>query len=389
MPGGIKVLNHSWIGSFGNVNNDHIAMRRLDYVVNRDHAIMAVGVNNGSGSTHVPLLSHAFNVISVGTRLGNHTASDTLSNYEGAGRMIPLICAPGELTSWATAIVSSAATLLVDQARTDDLHPDGQKSEVVRAVLLSAADHRSSDAHDGTWSNAAADSGVDRGSTVRPLDEVQGAGQVDVDRGHLIMSGGRQVGGVNPSTTPDATLYGWDRAFCLQGNSRTWNFTLDGTVDEISVIATWNRQVPVGFGTTWTLGDFSLELVRLEASGDTSPIVGEGPEVFESGNVLSDSAVDNVEHLHVRGLAAGEYQLQLSLVGGGVSNATAGIAWHFSEPEIVDIPGDVNGDGTVNVDDLLQLLSEYGQCNGGCASDLDQDGDSDVDDLLQLLQYLG
>ena len=99
--------------------------------------------------------------------------------------------------------------------------------------------------------------------------------------------------------------------------------------------------------------------------------------------------MDNVEHLYIRGLAAGDYQLRLSLVdGGGASNAQAGLAWYFSEPDIVDVPGDINGDGQVNVDDLLQLLSEYGNCNGNCASDLDGDGDSDVNDLLLLLSYL-
>ena len=203
------------------------------------------------------------------------------------------------------------------------------------------------------------------------------------------MSGGRITGGVSPATTPEAPLYGWDWAYCLVGNSRTWNFTLGGSVDEISIVAAWSRQVPTGFGSDWTLGDFDLELVRLDADGNPVSIVGSGPEVFESGNVYSGSAVDNVEHLYIRGLAAGQYQLRLTLLGGGgASNARAGLAWYFSEPDIVDVPGDINADGVVDVDDLLQLLSEFGNCNGGCASDLDGDGDTDVNDLLELLNYM-
>ncbi|MBG81508.1 MAG: hypothetical protein CMJ39_12480 [Phycisphaerae bacterium] len=388
MPAGIKVLNNSWIGSFGNVNNDQIVLRRMDYVVNRDQAIIVVGVNNGDGAAHQPLLAYGFNNISVGVRSGNHASGD-ISSYEGSGRMLPLICAPGELSSWSTAIVSSAVVMLVDQVRDDpDLHTDGQKSEVVKAVILAAADHQDSGADDGSWSNNPSDSGVDRGTTIRPLDPVQGAGQVDVDRGHLIMGNGRIIGGVSPATTPEAALRGWDRSFCLNGNARTWNFTLGGMVEEVSIVAAWNRQVPVGFGSTWTLGDFDLELVQLDLDDNPVSLVGAGPEVFGSGNVLSSSAVDNVEHLYIRNLAPGRYQLRLSLEGGGVANSTAGIAWYFSDPEIVDVPGDINGDGAVNVDDLLQLLSEYGQCNGSCDSDLDGDGDSDVDDLLQLLQYM-
>ncbi|MCH2133916.1 MAG: hypothetical protein MK116_09220 [Phycisphaerales bacterium] len=389
MPGGVKVLNHSWIGSFGNVNNDQIVLRRMDYVVHRDDAIIAVGVNNGGTSDNQALLCFGFNNISVGVRSGDHAHSDTPANYEAAGRMKPEICSDATATSWATPVVSSAAAMLVDQVRSDpDLNLDGQLPAVVKAVLLAAADHQDSDADDGTWSNEPSESGPDRGTTSRPLDMVQGAGQVDVNRSHLIMSGGRITGGVSPATTPEAPPTGWDWAFCLLGNSRTWNFTLEGSVDEVSIVAAWNRTVPIGFGSNWTMGDFDLELVALDADDQPVSLVGSGPEVFGAGNVLSTSAVDNVEHLYIRDLAPGRYQLRLSMVGGGVSSDRAGIAWYFSEQEIVDVPGDIDGNGVVNVDDLLQLLSEYGSCFGGCASDLNEDGTTGVDDLLLLLKYM-
>ena len=48
---------------------------------------------------------------------------------------------------------------------------------------------------------------------------------------------------------------------------------------------------------------------------------------------------------------------------------------------------DLDCDGVVDVDDLLELLSQYGECPDptDCRGDLDQDGDVDVDDLLTLL----
>ena len=50
-------------------------------------------------------------------------------------------------------------------------------------------------------------------------------------------------------------------------------------------------------------------------------------------------------------------------------------------------PSDVDCDGDVDVDDLLELLSNYGDCEdpADCPGDTDADGDVDVDDLLALL----
>jgi hypothetical protein len=52
------------------------------------------------------------------------------------------------------------------------------------------------------------------------------------------------------------------------------------------------------------------------------------------------------------------------------------------------IPGDLDGDGDVDVDDLLALLGAWGAC-AGCPADIDGDGDVDVDDLLALLGSWG
>ncbi len=50
------------------------------------------------------------------------------------------------------------------------------------------------------------------------------------------------------------------------------------------------------------------------------------------------------------------------------------------------VPGDVNGDGVVTVDDLLALLAAWG--SNDPAADLDGDGVVGVDDLLVLLSYM-
>jgi hypothetical protein len=48
------------------------------------------------------------------------------------------------------------------------------------------------------------------------------------------------------------------------------------------------------------------------------------------------------------------------------------------------LPGDVNGDGTVGVDDLLAVIAAWGPC-GGCSEDITGDGVVDVNDLLSVL----
>ena len=52
------------------------------------------------------------------------------------------------------------------------------------------------------------------------------------------------------------------------------------------------------------------------------------------------------------------------------------------------IPGDVNGDGIVNTEDLLLLLAAWGECQG-CPEDLNGDGVVNTTDLLALLAAWG
>jgi len=51
-------------------------------------------------------------------------------------------------------------------------------------------------------------------------------------------------------------------------------------------------------------------------------------------------------------------------------------------------PEDLDGDGTVDFDDLLGVLASFGEC-AGCPSDFDVDGDVDFDDLLLVLAVFG
>ncbi|MCI0676314.1 MAG: dockerin type I domain-containing protein [Phycisphaerales bacterium] len=53
------------------------------------------------------------------------------------------------------------------------------------------------------------------------------------------------------------------------------------------------------------------------------------------------------------------------------------------------LPGDLNGDGAVNVLDLLALIGAWGACPSGCAADLNADNTVNVLDLLLLISSWG
>lgn len=98
-----------------------------------------------------------------------------------------------------------------------------------------------------------------------------------------------------------------------------------------------------------------------------------------------------------------------TFIGGDTFNAHQGLALHFGDPALLygcmdplannyneyaylegapcafgPIIGDFNGNGEVNVEDLLLILTEFG-CLVDCLYDLDGDGDVDVADLLNFL----
>lgn len=61
------------------------------------------------------------------------------------------------------------------------------------------------------------------------------------------------------------------------------------------------------------------------------------------------------------------------------------------EEEQVFCTGDLNGDGLVNIEDMLAILASWGRCDGygPCAADLDEDGIVDDFDLDVLLKNWG
>ena len=70
-----------------------------------------------------------------------------------------------------------------------------------------------------------------------------------------------------------------------------------------------------------------------------------------------------------------------SVVEAGVD----GIIVSATDCDDVGTPGDANGDGIVDVNDILAVISAWGQSCNGCLEDLDGSGYVDVSDLLLVI----
>lgn len=325
--GAFKVLNHSWIGGGFSPN---ATLRKLDFAIEDQGYVVCVGVNNGTGPLDVELLSHGYNLLSVGRSDGVHHAGGTLAGTDGPGRMKPEIVAPAGATSFSTPLISGAATLLVDTARTHPaliLDPDAERPETIKAALMAGAEHRAG------WTNGAPTSGPARGATATPLDALWGADEVDVNRSHWILTGGSVPSANDPALASAAPSAAWERFEIGATEKRYWRLDVAQTAPRVSVLLTWHRKTTLSPSST-QMPELELELFRLD-NGQLQSLVGDaGLLWFSTGNVVSSSAVDNLEHLYLEGLAPGSYVLEVRRGADAiVAPWTAAIAWDVACPE--------------------------------------------------------
>jgi hypothetical protein len=87
------------------------------------------------------------------------------------------------------------------------------------------------------------------------------------------------------------------------------------------------------------------------------------------------------------------YALALSIVPAGAGTPTAVIGLDNIDVSIaLSLPGDVNGDGSVDVDDLIAVILAWGACPAPpieCPADLNNSGSVDVDDLIAVILNWG
>ncbi len=381
-PASVRVFNHSWVGNVDDFDDE--VLRRADWATNEFDILVIGGVAN-SGTSGPPLMSHNFNGLAVGRTSGSHATGATADGFDGPGRQKPEIVAPAGTTSSATPRVTAAATLLFDTAQTDpslSSNPNASSPDLLKAALLAGATH--SNDHGDSWTNNPIESGPQRGIANQPLDDTVGAGTVNIDTSHLILTGGQQSASSTVPASASADMAGWDRPQINAGNSAYWRFHVSEQAAEASFVITWNRQVSSNFNS-YTLAHLELELWEADG-GQVSSLVGDdGLGVFASGNVVSQSDIDNIQHLYLTDLAAGEYVLEARRTDGLSAGWDVAAAWYIDADEA--ILGDLNGDGKVGGADLGILLAAWGDCPdpGDCPADLNGDGQVGGADLGILL----
>ena len=317
------VSNHSYIfevdDESANVEdpfteNDAVEiLRRLDYSINEGNMTTVVGTNRGDSSTPLPaLFVHAYNTINVGRSNGMHASG--LTTFNGAGRNGIHLVTDETTTSGATAVVSGLASILHQSGR----GTDATKQEVVKATLLAGA---SKEEFSGNWSN----------SSTQPLDLVFGAGQANIFNSFLIQQAG-EVDGVSADVnSPTTDFNGWDYDLGLApGDERFYDFLVESNsaLDNLSIALTWNIDVndetltSAFFNPSVALADLSLEL--FDASGELVAI--------------SDSAVDNIEHLYFETLEEGGYRLRVANNSSADLSTDFGLAFRSSVVSTIPEP---------------------------------------------------
>jgi len=314
-----RVQNHSYIGTDPPSDPTAIEIiRRLDFAVARDNFVAVVGVNNGAGSIPV-IQASSYNSIAVGLSNGNSSSGPTIA--DGVGRSKPDLVAPLDVTSTATPVVAASASLLVQTAAAK---PDPVEAaaagrvETITAALLSGATTTQFTGLAQPWHR------TDNGGFIEPLDRRFGAGQLNIDNSHQIISAPRQNG--TNLTHDDPT--GWDfGTLSLSGPTRRYFFDSPSadTTPTLTATVTWLRRVPQS-GNEFTTSTVTLANLELR--------IYETDENLNLGQQIdaSLSPIDNLQHTRTNLSPSSHYALEVGLMGlpVGQSSEDFAIAWQVT-----------------------------------------------------------
>jgi hypothetical protein len=255
-----RVASHSWTATGSNSMLNADTLGRVDWLVESDELIHVVGMANAKKSKS-PLLGSAYNVISVGVSSGNHaTGTHALMIPYAGDRPRPHIVVPISTTSDATAVVASAATLLVALGHSRaDLSTDpvmrftnsragnkvfnAERSEVIKAVLMAGADRQTNNPRKYEIDDYRIKA---RNATDNGLDRRFGAGQLNILHSYRMLVQGEQNSAEDQPTSKgriESIGFDYDPAFVgKDGNKATASYFFSSGDSAVTLTASlvWN-----------------------------------------------------------------------------------------------------------------------------------------------------
>ena len=310
-----RIQNLSFVGTAANATSSE-ALQRLDYAAFTEDTIFVAAVNNGSGTTVPPLFGSSYNAITVGLTNGGSSKGTTV--FETSGRSKPDLVAPGpnssNFTSFSTPLVASATALLVETA---SLKSDVGEAEragklvTIKAALLSGATTDEFASLAEPWTRKTNTSL----GFVEPLDRRFGAGELNINNSHLILSAAEQSGS---DSTLDATT-GWDFE-TLSTVSETRRYYLDiptGQDGTLTATVNWLRPISGITSTPPTIPTVELRIYEVDSDFNNVTLIDS-----------SVSTVDNVQHTLTNLTEGHRYAIDVRLASlADQSSVSYGAAW--------------------------------------------------------------
>ncbi|MCE5341584.1 MAG: S8 family serine peptidase [Planctomycetaceae bacterium] len=294
--------------------------RGIDEMVERYGFLVVAAIGNGTDAYDLPLYPAACtNVLAVGVVDSNnsltefHTpdASHSTAGPTLDGRCKPDIVAPGncltaisnvnepyrpsgDYSSFAAPVVAGVASILIQKAKSDpnlQIAASGFSGNcVLKSILMTSADKLVG------WHKGAADNNDD---SEYPLDFKQGAGMVDALSAYNLLVAGLQHDG-------DVNAAGWDINLIdsSAASEKVYRFAATaGDAKKLTATLVWNRSYEVSYPFNLNMNlwnDLRLTLRKIDADGQIS--------VAD----ISDSPVDNVEHIYINLEPDSTYELTVS-----------------------------------------------------------------------------
>ena len=387
LTNGAEVVNMAWswwIGSTTDSETGEVPVTALmaDYMAYASNIVCVAYVNELSSPTIPTAPGSARNVITVGGLDQDLIHAWPFDNY---GPTLDGRCKPDILgnsatntiapswdwrdgfpdawgywgNSFAGPFVTGAAVEMLDYGKH---HSQNRDHRVIKAILMNSG-VTALDDNGAPWSN----------SPTVPLDNQQGTGILILRRVYAMYSAGQQTnGGVAVPGYDYATVFGTNApgTNILGSTNGVVSYRLGspaGASADLDVTLAWDRH------TFWAdlNGNGRIDAadtfyVSASDAQDNLDLV-----LYRDGVIVaqSRSTVDTVEHLHLTGLPAGTYQLnveRLNVPGSGESEPY-GLAWYSSVawtslPPVVRFTGVSAPAGTESVNLQFQLVN--GQTGG-------------------------